>query len=168
MPTLPIIVCVVSRSSGGHYPIESPSAHGPCQCLRTRLSPLLARFSVSVYFSGHDHALFHIDPAALHPRSMRKRSRGGSHFRTALHGVGAGFTVSASIAHQGSCARGLRFHYRGDGHLRALSGGFADASVHKNMLKVSHYDAHGRKLYSHSIMPRATSHGARAAFALVV
>ena len=38
---------------GGHYPIHSPSGHGPTACLRRRLEPLLRQHSASVYLSGH-------------------------------------------------------------------------------------------------------------------
>eukprot|EP00966_Prymnesium_polylepis_P302651 6992179-Prymnesium_polylepis.1 len=32
---------------GGHYPVHSPSGHGPTQCLRRRLKPLLQRADAS-------------------------------------------------------------------------------------------------------------------------
>ncbi|CAJ0592705.1 unnamed protein product [Cylicocyclus nassatus] len=44
----------------GHYPIHSMASHGPTNCLRERLDPLLKRYHVSAYFSGHDHTLQHI------------------------------------------------------------------------------------------------------------
>lgn len=41
----------------GHYPMHSMSSHGPTECLRQRLDPMLKRFNVNAYFSGHDHSL---------------------------------------------------------------------------------------------------------------
>ncbi|XP_065827829.1 tartrate-resistant acid phosphatase type 5-like isoform X2 [Oscarella lobularis] len=44
----------------GHYPIWSVCEHGPTQILLDRLKPLLEKYNVSAYLSGHDHCLEHI------------------------------------------------------------------------------------------------------------
>lgn len=43
----------------GHYPIYSVSTHGPTYLLIEKLRPLLVKYKVNAYFSGHDHDLEH-------------------------------------------------------------------------------------------------------------
>ena len=68
--------------------------------------------------------------------------------------MGAGFTASASVKHERTCARGQSFYWRGQGRLWALGGGFAGAVVSASGLLVTHYDDRGRPLYSHTTPPR--------------
>lgn len=131
---------------GGHYPVHSPSSHGPSRCLQTKLEPLLQRASASVYLSGHDHCLFHAGAA-------------GS---TQFHGVGAGFTASRSQKNRRTMTKRapLRFFFGGRGRLHVLTGGFAAVSVSAAGLTVTHYDDQGKALHSSTVPPRATAgHG---------
>jgi tartrate-resistant acid phosphatase type 5 len=45
---------------GSHFPIFSVAEHGSTQCLINSLMPLLHKYKVSLYLSGHDHNLQHI------------------------------------------------------------------------------------------------------------
>ena len=123
----------------GHYPVHSPSSHGPTRCLRRRLEPLLIKFQVAAYFSGHDHAMFHIGGA-------------GSQF----HGVGAGFMLSSSRKHVHTIPPAqLHFFRRARSPLRGVAqGGFAGVSVSAAALTIRHYDESGRVLHQATVLPR--------------
>ena len=50
---------------GSHFPIFSVAEHGSTQCLIDKLMPLLHKYKVSLYLSGHDHNLQHISHTYL-------------------------------------------------------------------------------------------------------
>ncbi|KAI6225391.1 Tartrate-resistant acid phosphatase type 5 [Aphelenchoides fujianensis] len=65
----------------GHYPIYSISSHGNVQCLIDRLDPLLRRFQVSAYISGHDHNIqfFRIDDTNSPQSEIRTYGTSNTH-----------------------------------------------------------------------------------------
>jgi tartrate-resistant acid phosphatase type 5 len=50
---------------GGHFPVYSIASHGSTQCLIDNIMPLLHKYRVSAYLSGHDHNLQHISHTFL-------------------------------------------------------------------------------------------------------
>ena len=44
----------------GHYPVYSACSHGSTPVLVERLDPLLRRYGVTAYLSGHDHCQMHV------------------------------------------------------------------------------------------------------------
>ena len=44
----------------GHYPVFSAGSHGDTQELSVNLLPLLEKYHVHAYFSGHDHISEHL------------------------------------------------------------------------------------------------------------
>jgi acid phosphatase len=50
----------------GHHPVLSGGHHGSFDVMIERLKPLLERYSVRVYFNGHDHDLQHISVDGIH------------------------------------------------------------------------------------------------------
>jgi len=45
----------------GHYPVYSPCSHGSTAELVDNLEPLLRRYQVTAYISGHDHCASYVD-----------------------------------------------------------------------------------------------------------
>lgn len=43
----------------GHYPIYSACSHGGNALLKSKLDPLLRKYGVTAYLSGHEHCQFH-------------------------------------------------------------------------------------------------------------
>ena len=61
----------------GHHPVYSSGRHGPTvRAVYDKLLPLLQRYDVHVYFSGHDHNMQHLRSGA-HPGTQFVVSGGG-------------------------------------------------------------------------------------------
>lgn len=124
----------------GHYPVWSVSEHGPTRCLVDRLRPLLHKYGVSAYLSGHDHNLQHI-----------RDTYQGTSVDYILSGCSA--LVDSSTKHFGSVPIGSLLYFWGDESL-IINGGFVMAKATSSNLTLTYYRTNGESLYTTSIKPR--------------
>ncbi|KAF8368127.1 hypothetical protein PRIPAC_85956 [Pristionchus pacificus] len=131
---------------GGHYPVYSISSHGPTQCLVDRLIPLLKKYKVTAYFSGHDHSLQHLE------------SDGITYIVS-----GAGSRSDQSTAYKDRLkGRGIttHWHYPPFSLLHILSqlgvndGGFVELNIIKNRTTVVYLNKEGAQKYASYLYPR--------------
>lgn len=112
----------------GHYTIFSTGGHGDYDELIARLAPLLVRYKVSFYLSGHDHSLNHI-----HWEGMHYLISGGG---------GATIQDHYDTSVKSSAAAGLLF--------LNYSYGFSAFAATSQELTLTMIDIHGDALYSYA------------------
>lgn len=120
---------------GGHYPVWSIAEHGPTQCLVKSLKPLLEKYNVTSYISGHDHNLQHLDD--------------GSGVQYIVTGC-ANF-MDPSNAHADDVPKGSSKFFWAD-FLKL--GGFTTFSATPEVMGVTYVDSTGASLYSLTLKPR--------------
>ena len=114
----------------GHYPVWSVCEHGPTDTLIDKVKPLLEKYGVSAYLSGHDHCAEVIDDGT----------------GVIFHGIGSANFNDASLTHADMIPEGsLKFH-SGDDEV----GGFARILLKADTggMVVEHYDGHGSLKYA--------------------
>lgn len=121
---------------GGHYPVWSIAEHGPTQCLVDRLRPLLEKYKVTAYISGHDHNLQH----------LKEQSLSVEYFV-----IGCAAKLNPSQHHKHSVPEGSSLFYWADPN---KDGGFAVALAGVFNMTFQFIDAHGSILYSRNLYPR--------------
>nr|CAB3219776.1 tartrate-resistant acid phosphatase type 5-like [Phallusia mammillata] len=120
----------------GHFPVYSVAEHGPTQCLIDKLKPLLEKYNVNAYFSGHDHNLQHI----------RETNSTVNYFVS-----GAVDVVDPSKTHMDDIPDGsLQFHWA---NVLGL-GGFATVDADQSQMALKFYSAAGSGLYKYVMKPR--------------
>uniref|UniRef100_A0A8R1HRR5 Tartrate-resistant acid phosphatase type 5 n=1 Tax=Caenorhabditis japonica TaxID=281687 RepID=A0A8R1HRR5_CAEJA len=135
----------------GHYPVHSMSSHGPTECLRQRLDPLLKRFNVNAYFSGHDHTLQHF---VYDGKDDHK-----------IHYVvsGAASRADSSTKHiKGFSTENLKFHYPDKSwiswspvsQLGFRKGGLIYAEFGHETARLDFFDKSGKPVYTMEIPTR--------------
>ncbi|KAM3924240.1 tartrate-resistant acid phosphatase type 5 isoform 1-T2 [Leptodactylus fuscus] len=119
----------------GHYPVWSIAEHGPTACLLDLVEPLLRRYQVTAYLSGHDHNLQYLQDDS-----------GIGYILS-----GAGNYMDPSRKHEAKVPDGyLRFFY---GHYDDL-GGFAYVQVTPTEMNITYIQSSGKCLYQTTLYPR--------------
>ncbi|XP_031550025.1 tartrate-resistant acid phosphatase type 5-like [Actinia tenebrosa] len=125
---------------GGHFPVWSIAEHGPTQCLVERLKPLLEKYDVTAYLSGHDHNLQHIKD----PKSSVDYFVSGS-----------GAYVANKTDHKDDIpALSLQFYWANP----YSYGGFATIQASPSSMLLTFIDAEGRQLYTRALHSREYKH----------
>ncbi|XP_047143110.1 tartrate-resistant acid phosphatase type 5 isoform X1 [Hydra vulgaris] len=118
---------------GGHHPIYSAGSHGNSACLIEKVKPLLEKFKVTAYFSGHDHNLQHI-----------KEDYSPTHYFVS----GSGNFVDSRMLNKGKLpTNSLKFAH-------GLYGGFMLARVNEKWLELLMTNSVPEKLYKVLLLPR--------------
>lgn len=125
----------------GHYPVYSGGKHGSTKCLIERLQPLLERYRVSAYFSGHDHSLQHI----------KSPGEGGVHYIV----TGATSPDEDRLQHLDGVQRDTRFFWTN--HLDKTVGGFLYCDVRKEAMTVEFLNSKKILLHTATVRPRSWS-----------
>lgn len=114
-----------------HYPVYSVAEHGPTPELVDFLLPLLSKYHVDAYFSGHDHNLQHLQHSSID-----------------FVVTGAGHGTDDSTEHSSDVPAGaLKFHWPSQ---TVEHGGFVSVAVNATTLSVDYIDDEGNVLYTFS------------------
>ncbi|XP_069129879.1 tartrate-resistant acid phosphatase type 5-like [Argopecten irradians] len=122
----------------GHYPVYSVAEHGPTDCLVKQLLPMMQKYNVTAYLSGHDHNLQHLQ--AVSP-----------HLTIDLFVVGAANFVDTSTKHKKAVPNGSsKFMWAKPLDL----GGFAYIETVKSNMTFTFVDGRGSSIYQKLLFPR--------------
>uniref|UniRef100_A0A8C5LIQ0 Tartrate-resistant acid phosphatase type 5 n=1 Tax=Leptobrachium leishanense TaxID=445787 RepID=A0A8C5LIQ0_9ANUR len=119
----------------GHYPVWSVAEHGPTHCLLKHVEPMLKKYRVTAYLSGHDHNLQYLQDNA------------GIGYVLS----GAGNFVEDSQMHKDKVPQGyLRFY---EAELDNM-GGFVYVQITPKEMTVTYIQPGGKSLFQTTLPPR--------------
>ena len=129
----------------GHYPIYSACSHGGNAVLQSKLDPLLRKYGVTAYLSGHEHCQFHFSY-----KSMEYILSGAGHD-----------CCYASTKIKSLPKRGILKYlvadsteYSGSAGVR---GGFASFDIGRDEMAFAIHRENGDVLYESVLLPRVRS-----------
>jgi tartrate-resistant acid phosphatase type 5 len=124
----------------GHHPVWSMADHGNTQILVDRMRPLLIKYNVTAYLSGHDHCA-----QAFRQDGVDYHTVGGGRF----------------LKHRFARSRGVPaaperlFYYRSAiWPINWFEGSWATMEVSADHLVIKHLDSHGKQLFRLAKGPR--------------
>ncbi|XP_072255640.1 tartrate-resistant acid phosphatase type 5 [Pyxicephalus adspersus] len=119
----------------GHYPVWSIAEHGPTLCLLQHVEPLLRKYGVTAYLSGHDHNMQYLQDDSSIGYILS----------------GAGNFMENSHKHKEEVPDGyLRFF---QGHQDTM-GAFAYMKATAKELSVTYIQSGGKSLFQTTLYPR--------------
>lgn len=121
---------------GGHYPVWSIAEHGPTKCLVDRLRPLLQKYNVTAYISGHDHNL----------QNLKEPNSSVEYFV-----IGSTAYIDDDKHHMSEVPTGSSLFFWAD---FTKEGGFAAVRVAVSNMTLEFVDAYGSTLYKRELYPR--------------
>lgn len=125
---------------GGHYPVFSAGENGTNKCFVDKLMPLLHKYKVSAYLSGHDHNMQHISHNYLNTQ-------------VEYIVVGSGCSTEYSFKNSHSIPQNsLRFKWPTKREI--LFGGFLLIEADPQRLIINFMKSNGDILYKKMIEPR--------------
>uniref|UniRef100_A0A914WZP6 Tartrate-resistant acid phosphatase type 5 n=1 Tax=Plectus sambesii TaxID=2011161 RepID=A0A914WZP6_9BILA len=136
----------------GHYPIYSIAEHGPNQILVDRMIPLLHKYHVTMYMSGHDHSLQHFQ--------LTENDSQGKPYMVDYVVNGAGSRGDHSVIHESDVPAGaLKWHYPtgwdgGIGGLGFTDGGFTYFEINAQQGQLQFLNKDGDEKHSITFSPR--------------
>jgi len=135
-----------------HFPVYSVGEHGPTKVLIDRLIPLLHKYHVTMYMSGHDHSLQHFQ--------LNENDSQGKPWLVDYVVNGAGSRGDHSTSHESDCPAGaLKFRYPtgwdgGVGGLGFTDGGFGYIEINAQQGQLQFLDKHGSEKGIMTFPPR--------------